>query len=624
MLHIQALTVRVQRGTLLEDSSLRVASGSRVGLVGPNGCGKSTLLNLIAGDIAPDAGSVRLRRGIRIGRVAQEAPGGARSLVETVLDADEERAALLAEADQAAEPRRIAAVHERLNDIDAHAAPSRAASILAGLGFDDVAQALPCESFSGGWRMRVALAAALFARPDLLLLDEPTNHLDLESTLWLERFLARWKGALVLVSHERSLLNAVVQEIVHVEGKRLVRYAGDYDRFETLRRERQAQTERLRRRQEAERKRIQSFVDRFRAKATKARQAQSRIKLLARMEPIAAAIESPTVAFDLPAPGSLAPPLMAVDGAAVGYAPGNPVLQDLDLRIDPEDRIALLGANGNGKSTLIRFLAGTLAPFQGSRQGATKMRIGYMDQHQAESLDPGESGVQYLTGRMPEARPAQVRAHLGRFGLIQDKGDTAVGNLSGGEKTRLLLALMTVDKPHLLLLDEPTNHLDVDAREALMQALNAFSGAVILVSHDSHFIELVCERLWLVADGTCRPFDGDLADYRAMLLKRRAAATPGDRDSGARKARRQERADQRGRTAALRQATRQAEKRIAALNRQRQTLESRLADGALYEGSAQEVVTLQQTLASVLRDLESAESAWLEAHEALEAVEEVM
>ncbi len=619
MLHLNDLTLRLGGRLLFDGATVAIPAGHKVGLVGPNGSGKTTLLRLIAGDLQPDGGAIRVRKGARIGTVAQEAPDGPEALIDVVLAADAERAALLAEAEHATDPARVAEIHTRLADIGAQAAPARAAAVLAGLGFDEAAQARACAAYSGGWRMRVALAAALFARPDLLLLDEPTNHLDLEAALWLEGYLAAWPGTLIVVSHDRDLLNRVAAEIVHLEDRRLVRYAGNYDRFERTRREHLVRQARMRDVQQRERRRIEAFVTRFRAKATKARQAQSRLKRLARMEPVAAVVEQPTTAFAFPEPEPLAPPLITLEGASVGYGDGPPVLRGLDLRLDADDRVALLGANGNGKSTLVRLLAGRLAPAAGQQRRSSRLRVGYFAQHQVDELDPGASAYAHLARALDTLPESKVRAHLGAFGLGGTRADTAAADLSGGEKARLLLALATVRAPHLLLLDEPTNHLDVDSREALVQALNDFEGAVVLVSHDAHLIDLVCDRLWLVADGTCRPFDGDLAEYRARLLESRAQARRRDGAAGGRRQVRRERAAARAEVAPLRQAARQAERRLDALHRDKAALEAALADPAAYEGPAERLTDLHMRLAETDRSLAEAEEAWLAAHEALEA-----
>ncbi|HEY8013162.1 MAG TPA: ABC-F family ATP-binding cassette domain-containing protein, partial [Dongiaceae bacterium] len=521
MLQITDLTYRIAGRILLDGISLTLPDGHHAGLIGRNGTGKSTLLKIIAGTLQADGGEVSMPPGQRLGVLAQEAPDGPESLLETVLAADVERSSLLAEAETASDPHRIGEIHARLVDIEAHRAPARAAAILAGLGFDAEAQARPCRDFSGGWRMRVALAAVLFAQPDLLLLDEPTNHLDLEATLWLEGFLKTYPHAILLVSHDRDLLNKTVEKIIHLEACKLTVYTGGYDRFEQTRAERIAQTAAAANKQAAQRAHMQAFVDRFRYKASKARQAQSRLKMLARMQPIVAVSEQATASFDFPSPQALPPPLVVLDQVEVGYSPEKPVLRRVDLRLDIDDRIALLGANGNGKSTMIKLLAGRLQPLSGTMRRSPKLKIGYFAQHQQDELDLAATPLQLMERANPSVHVEKHRSHLARFGLGVGKADTAVAKLSGGEKARLLFALMTREAPHILLLDEPTNHLDVDAREALVQALNEYEGAVVLVSHDPHLIGLTADRLWLVADGRCTAFDGDLEDYRRLLLEQR-------------------------------------------------------------------------------------------------------
>ena len=527
MLQIQDLTYRVQGQVLLDGAAASVSKGERVGLVGRNGSGKTTLLRLICGELETDDGAISLPKGLRVGKVAQEAPGGETSLIETVLAADRERTSMLTAAERARDPARIAEIHERLVTIRADSAPARAARVLAGLGFSESAQQRPCGSFSGGWRMRVALAALLFSEPDLLLLDEPTNHLDLEASIWLESYLKAYPGTIVLVSHDRGLLNRMANKIVHLEAGKLVTYSGNFDVFERQRREKLALQAATRVKQEAERRHIQAFVDRFRYKASKARQAQSRIKALERMQPIAAVTEARAVTFALPDPGKLAPPILRLEGAAVGYASDEPVLRQLDLRLDMDDRIALLGPNGNGKTTLMRLLAGRLEPSAGEVARASRLRVGYFAQDQADELDLAASPLQHLARLLPDANQRQLRARLGAFGFGVERADVAAGNLSGGEKARLLFALVTWDKPHMLLLDEPTNHLDIDTRQALVEAIGAFEGAVVIVSHDSDLLQLVADRLWLVADGTVKPFEGDLDDYRQGLLATRREGPDG-------------------------------------------------------------------------------------------------
>ncbi len=628
MLHINDLVYRIAGRTLFDGATLHVPAGHKMGLVGRNGTGKTTLFKLILGELSPDDGAVRVRKAMRVGTVAQEAPGGSETLIEHVLAADTERAELLQDAETATDAHDIAHIHTRLADIDAETAPARAARILAGLGFDEANQQRPCGEFSGGWRMRVALAAALFANPDLLLLDEPTNHLDLEAALWLEGYLATWPGTLVVISHDRTLLNKVVGEIAHLENLRLTRYAGGYDRFERTRRERQELDAKLRSKQQVQRRHIEAFVERFRFKASKARQAQSRLKMLERMAPIASVVEERTVAFDFPDPEPLSPPLIALDGAEAGYD-GTPVLKGLDLRIDMDDRIALLGANGNGKSTLVKLLAGRLKPMTGKLTKSAKLKVGYFAQHQAEELTLSETPYQHLARLMPMATEAKVRAHLGRFGFSGERADVKCEGLSGGEKARLLFAMTSTEQPHILLLDEPTNHLDVDAREALVQALNTYDGAVVLVSHDAHLVELVCDRLWLVADGGCQAFEGDLSDYRDMLTESRRAkrrsekadADEPETSAASKKEARRERAQQRAATADLRKSVKDHERRIEKLSADIEALEQRLSSPEVYEGPTAKLMELQLRHADFKAKLAEAEEAWLDLSERLEAVQ---
>jgi ATP-binding cassette, subfamily F, member 3 len=629
MLHINDLIYRIGGRTLFEGATLHVPRGHKIGLVGRNGTGKTTLFKLILGELSADDGSVNVRKGMRIGTVAQEAPGGQGSLLDHVLAADTERTELLSRAETATDAHDIAEIHTRLADIDAETAPARAARILAGLGFNEAAQQRPCAEFSGGWRMRVALAATLFAAPDLLLLDEPTNHLDLEAVLWLQTYLTNWPGTLVVISHDRTLLNIVVTEIAHLENLKLNRYAGGYDRFERTRRERQELDAKLRTKQQAQRRHIEAFVERFRYSASKATQAQSRLKMLEKMAPIASVVESRTIAFDFPNPEPLSPPLVALDGADVGYD-DNPVLRNLDLRIDMDDRIALLGANGNGKSTLVKLLAGRLKPMTGKLVKSSKLKVGYFAQHQADELTLTETPYHHLARLMPMATQSKVRAHLGRFGFSGERADVTCSALSGGEKARLLFAMTSTEKPHILLLDEPTNHLDVDAREALVQALNTYDGAVVLVSHDAHLVELVADRLWVVADGGCQPFDGDLNDYRKQLTESRRAqrrvqreeSRPPSSSAGSnRKEARRERAQQRAVTADLRKAVRDHEKQIEKLTAQRETLEQRLADPQVYGGSTSKLMELQLRHSETKAKLAATEETWLALSERLEVAD---
>ncbi|MGH6802836.1 MAG: ABC-F family ATP-binding cassette domain-containing protein [Methyloceanibacter sp.] len=618
MLTLDGITLRLGN-LVLDRASASLPPKARVGLVGRNGAGKSTLLKVIAGLYEADGGTIEVPSGTRIGYLAQEAPGGAATPFETVLAAALERARLLTEAEHANDPHRIGEIHERLNAIDAHGAPARASRILAGLGFPEGAQHQPLDSFSGGWRMRVALAALLFSEPDLLLLDEPSNHLDLEAAVWLESFLKSYRGSLIVVSHERDFLDNVADYILHLERGGLALYPGNYDAFARQRRDRQVQIEALRSQQEAKAKKLQAYVDRWRYKAHTARQAQSRLKALAAMEPIEAAVRDASVVFDFPSPRELRPPLVVLDNVAVGYVPGAPVLSRLDLRIDPDDRLALLGRNGNGKTTLARLLAGQLQPMGGSLFASGKLRVGYFAQHQIEELIADETPLQHMERLLPAAKPGEVRAQLGRFGFSGDKANVAVRQLSGGERARLSLALITRDAPHILILDEPTNHLDVDARDALVEALSEFGGAVVVVSHDRHLLGLIADRLILVDEGTVKEFDGSLDDYRDMVLasgQGRAADGQRSGKEGNRKADRRMSAEARERHQALRKQAAQAEAELNRLWERRAEIDEMLS--APQSNGGPSVSELMKTRAEVERHLVAAEHRWLEASEAAE------
>jgi ATP-binding cassette subfamily F protein 3 len=621
MLHVNGLTYRIAGRVILDDATAVVPTGHKVGLVGPNGTGKSTLLRLILGDISADAGSINVQRGARVGTVAQEAPSGEVTPLEVVMAADVERAALLAEAETTDDPHRISEIHTRLADIGSHSAHARAGAILHGLGFDAAMQARAISSFSGGWRMRVALAAVLFSEPDLLLLDEPTNYLDLEGTLWLEDFLAKYPRTILIVSHDRDLLNTAVDSILHLDDGKLVFYTGNYDRFERTRREKAERQLALKARQEEQRRHMEEFVARFRAKASKARQAQSRLKALARLEPIVAVSEARAITFRFPNPDALPPPLVTMEGVSVGYEPGRPVLRRLNLRLDMEDRIALLGSNGNGKSTFAKLLAGRLQPADGALRKSQRLRVGYFAQHQVDELDPGGTPLSHMAALMKGETETRVRARLGAFGFGADTANVKVSSLSGGEKARLLFACMSFAAPHLMILDEPTNHLDVDAREALVHAINAYEGAVILISHDRHLLEACADRLWLVADGTVAQFDGDLEDYKRLVLgsggqadKAESAIARVDRRDARREA-----ADARAAKAPFMKAARSAEQEIERLTAERKRIEQQLADPALYSGPPEKLANLTRTRADLERRIAAAEETWLEAQAALEA-----
>ncbi len=628
MLTINAVTVRLGGRVILDRASAAIPPRARVGLIGRNGAGKSTMMKLIARVNEPDDGSVEMPRGARIGYVAQEAPAGAATPFETVLAADTERAALLAEEealdhDDGANHHHIGEIHERLNAIDAHTAPARASRILVGLGFDEPAQHRPLDSYSGGWRMRVALAALLFSQPDLLLLDEPSNHLDLEATLWLESFLKSYRATMVVISHERDLLNNVVDYILHLEGGQTTLYAGGYDDFERQRNERLAQLASAREAQATQRAKLTDYIARNSARASTAKQAQSRMKALAKMQPIAEAANDPSLVFDFPSPAVLKPPLVQLDHAAVGYD-GVPILEQIELRLDPDDRLALLGRNGNGKTTLARLLAGQLPAMDGHIGMSTKLKVGYFTQYQVEELDSDDTPLAHMGRLMPGAKPAAVRGQLGRFGFSGLMAEQKVGKMSGGEKARLALALITRDAPHLLILDEPTNHLDVDAREALVQALADYGGAVVVVSHDRHMLEATADRLVLVEDGHATEFAGSLDDYTDRVLGRgdarpekRAAAAP----KSEKKVARQESAGDRAKTVVMRRTAREAEADITRLTARLAQLDTALADPTKATGADRlaGVPGLLKTRATVDKALAEAEAKWMAASEALEA-----
>ena len=614
MLRITDISYSVDGRPLIESASAVIPTGHKVGLVGRNGTGKTTLFRLIRGELTLDGGTIELPRGARIGGVAQEVPGSEVPLLDTVLAADTERADLLAAAATASEPHRIAEIQTRLADIDAWSAEGRASAILRGLGFTDEETRMPCSAFSGGWRMRVALAAVLFSAPDLLLLDEPTNYLDLEGALWLESYLQRYPHTVIIVSHDRELLNRSVGAILHLEDRKLTLYAGPYDQFARQRAERRALMVSAAKKQDARRAHLQAFVDRFKAKASKARQAQSRVKMLEKMETIRLPEDAARTVFTFPEPEALSPPIITTEEAAVGY--GNRiVLHGLNLRIDQDDRIALLGRNGEGKSTLSKFLSGRLPAARGRIVTAGKLRIGFFAQHQVEELRVEETPLAHVLRERPEEGQARARARLAGFGLMAAQAETVVGRLSGGQKARLSLLLATLPAPHLLILDEPTNHLDIESREALVEALNTYGGAVILVSHDMHLLSLVADRLWLVKEGRVRPYEEDLEAYRAMLLGAEPAAAKAARAPAPRRPGREE-------MLALRAEVRRCEERLAKIEEMRGRLAAKLADPALYEEARKgELETWNRKYAEVMEALDRAEALWMAAQERLEAAE---
>jgi ATP-binding cassette subfamily F protein 3 len=612
MLKIEDITYNVEGRPLFEGASATIPTGHKVGLVGRNGAGKTTLFRLIRGELALEGGAITLPQRARIGGVAQEVPSSETSLLDTVLAADTERAALMAESEHAHDPHRIAEIQARLSDIDAWSAEGRAASILKGLGFDAEEQLMPCSAFSGGWRMRVALAGVLFAQPDYLLLDEPTNYLDLEGALWLESYLQKYPHTVLIISHDRGLLNRAVQGILHLDNRKLTYWQGGYDQFARQMAERRAVLQAEAKKVDARRAHLQSFVDRFKAKASKAVQAQSRVKMLEKLTPITAPEEAKKVVFSFPKPEELAPPIINLDGAAVGYD-GPPVLRRLNLRIDQDDRIALLGKNGEGKSTLSKLLAGKLQASEGKLNRSSKLRIGYFAQHQVDELHLDETPLQHIMRLRPAEGQPKLRARLAGFGLMADQADTVVARLSGGQKARLSLLLATIDAPHLLILDEPTNHLDIESRGALVEALTEYPGAVILVSHDMHLLGLVADRLWLVKGGAVIPYTEDLETYRRQLLAGdedvKIAAKPVEK---IKKVGRDE-------VLALKAEVRKCEDRLKKLNEMRDKLAAKLADPELYEDARKgELETWNRKYAELMDGLDKAEALWMTAQERLD------
>jgi len=613
MLVIDKLSVRIAGRDILKGASASVPAGRRVGLVGRNGAGKTTLLKAILGQLAPDLGEISTPKDWHVGALAQEAPTGSASLLDTVLAADTERATLLVRAEHESDPHHIAEIHARLHTIDSYSAPARAAEILAGLGFPTEDQARPCSEFSGGWRMRVALAAVLFSAPDLLLLDEPTNYLDLEGVLWLEEFLRRYRGTIVIVSHDRDLLNTAAEFILHLEHGKLTLYTGGYDKFVETRAQKRALDAAFAKKQDAQRKHLQAFVDRFRYKASKASQAQSRIKMLERLGKADVPLDEHSAPIRLPKATPASPPLITMDNASVGYEPGKPVLTQLSLRFDSDDRIALLGKNGNGKSTLAKLLAGKLEPMAGEVVRAKKLMPGYFAQHQLEELNGTLTPIETLGRLRPRLTMLELRTQLGGFGFSADKAQTRVANLSGGERARLMLALATLDKPNLLILDEPTNHLDIDARGELLAALNNFDGAVVLVSHDRRLIEATADRLLLVAGGRVQPFDGDLDDYRRFLLSSEpvpeththAEAKQTKEDL------RREAARRRHQLKPIKDKIDAAEHQIAALTAELKKLDAALSDPLLFTHDPKKGSAVSKKRADAARKLAAAEADWL-------------
>jgi len=619
MLKISDITYSVAGRTLVENASVTIPTGHKVGLVGRNGSGKTTLFKIIRKEMVLDTGNVSMPQGWKIGGVSQEVPGNEVSLIDTVLRADTEREELLAEVETATDPSRISEIQTRLTDIDAWSAEARAATILKGLGFTHDEQLQPCSAFSGGWRMRVALAAVLFSQPDLLLLDEPTNYLDLEGALWLEAYLVKYPHTVLIVSHDRELLNRSVGGILHLEDKGLIYYTGTYDMFAKQRAQRRALLASSAKKQKAKREHLQAFVDRFKAKASKAKQAQSRVKALEKMETIRAPEDVARTVFTFPKPEELSPPIIATEKASVGYGK-TIILRDLNLRIDQDDRIALLGRNGEGKSTLSKMLSDRLKIASGSMVTSNKLRIGFFAQHQVDELYVDETPLEHLLRERPTEGQARLRARLAGFGLGADQADTAVGRLSGGQKARLSLLLATLSAPHLLILDEPTNHLDIESREALVDALTAYSGAVILVSHDMHLLSMVADRLWLVKDGHVSVYEDDLQAYRKMLLSNDKPAKKGKDAKQYEKSKAKRPSQDQMKT--LRTDVRRCEERMTKIDDMRDKLAKKLADPVLYEDARKgELETWNKKYAEVMEAHGRAEAMWMAAFEKLDAAE---
>ncbi len=616
MLILDDISVRIAGRLLIDHASVTLPAGSKTGFVGRNGTGKSTLFRVITADMASETGSISLPKNTRIGQVAQEAPGTEDALIEIVMKADKERTALLEEAETATDPHRIAEIHTRLADINAHSAESRAGAILSGLGFNTEAQRRPASAFSGGWRMRVALAAVLFAEPDLLLLDEPTNYLDLEGVLWLVDYVKRYPHTVIIISHDRDLLNSATSSIMHLDQKKISFWRGNYDQFERLRHEMLELQQKAHVKQEAHRKHMEAFVERFRAKASKARQAQSRMKALEKLKPIDLYVESNVQPFRFPdAEKKAASPIIALDHADVGYMPGKPVLRNVTLRIDNDDRIALLGSNGNGKSTLAKLIAGRLQPEKGNLTLSPNLKVAFFAQHQMDDLIPEDNAIEHVRKLMPLEPEAKVRARVAQMGLSTEKMLTPAKDLSGGEKARLLMGLATFHGPNLLILDEPTNHLDIDSREELVHALNAFNGAVILIAHDRHLIEATMERLWLVREGGVKAFDGDLDEYRQIVLADAKGEQASEREEGPKVNKAEQRklaAQKRETLAPLLKKIKETEGMMQKLQKQIHGFTSQLEDPALYEKEPQKAIRINKEMSEAKSALADAEDKWLE------------
>ena len=617
MLTITNLTYRIQGRELFEDATVVLPTGSKTGFVGKNGTGKTTLFHLIQGHIGADAGSIELNKKARIGAVAQEAPAGNESVLEVVLAADKERTALMAEAETATDPDRIGEIYIRLADIDAHTAEARASAILKGLGFEQDRQNAPTHELSGGWRMRVALAAVLFSQPDLLLLDEPTNYLDLEGTLWLEKYLATYPYTVFMISHDRDLLNKAVNSIIHLEHRKLTFYKGNYDTFETTRRMQMELNNKSREKTLDQIAHLQKFVDRFKAKASKAKQAQARVKMIEKLRPPAAMFDEYAAPFRFQQPKTEAPtPMITLDGVSTGYG-DKTILRNITMRIDPEDRIALIGVNGNGKSTFAKLLAGDIEVKSGTLRKGKKLEIAHFAQHQMDKLKPEWTPLEHVADLMPTDNEAKRRSRLNQMGLTTSRMDTKAKNLSGGERARLLMGLITFHGPGMMILDEPTNHLDIDSRDALVHALNDYEGAVLIISHDRHLIEATCDTLWIAEGGTIKELDEDLDSYQRSITSTKEPKG----SKGERKLSKQEAAARRAEVAPLKASIKDAETKIARLKVEIEKIDAQLADPKVYNGAPERLIALGKDKARFSADLTTTEEQWLALSAELEDAE---
>lgn len=622
MLTVSELTFQIEGRTLFDKATVVLPTGSKTGFVGKNGAGKSTLFKLLLGEMSPDGGDVSIHPKARIGAVAQEAAATDDTVLEMVLSADKERTSLLAEAETATDGNRIAEIHMRLADIDAHSAEARASNILRGLGFEHDRQSIACKELSGGWRMRVALAGVLFSQPDLLLLDEPTNYLDLEGTLWLESYLATYPYTVFMISHDRDLLNKAVSSIIHLDKLGLTFYRGNYDTFETTRRMQMELSNKAREKTLDKVAHMQKFVDRFKAKASKAKQAQARMKAIEKLRPPEALFDDAALPFTFQNPKkSMASPMIDLDGVSAGYG-DTTILSRITDRIDPEDRIALVGVNGNGKSTFAKLLAGELKPQAGQIRRGRGLEIAFFGQHQMDMLKPNETAIEHVAPLMPQSTEAKRRARVAQMGLSTHKMETVASKLSGGERARLLMGLITFDGPGMLILDEPTNHLDIDSRDALIAALNEYEGAVLIISHDRHIIEATVDKIWIATDGTIKPYDDDIDAYQRMLTsgaQRGKGSASGSGSSSDRKKERKVAADKRASLSPLRKEVKSAEQRMGNLRIELGKVQKKLDDPATYTSDPDAAITLGKKKAEFESKIEAVEEIWITKSAELEA-----